>query len=270
MSIEFQCVHCKRELKLKDKCAGLTGECPYCKSVITVPTIDAPASEDRTATGNEEVNDPEEPKFTPPTKKQLEYARKLGIDIPKGISRGALSVLIDGAKDNAPATEKQKEFLREMGVKFPDDIRLNQASLLIDGAMNIRDDVTSAVQRQLEEQWKAAGQLIEHATVEQLLDEIANREKPLVAFVLDDDEFHYGDHAMKGRLLWNHYLSSDDVKYLVASLAVEWAKNLDMDKYSEEYDDSPPKVEFSASELAMEADNVIHLNIAPFAADADS
>jgi hypothetical protein len=268
MAIEFQCVHCNRVLKLKDKCAGLRGECPFCKGVITVPTLTAPVVEKRNET--EKSKDTEEPEFTAPTKKQLDYARKLGIDIPKGVSRSALSLLIDGAKDNAPATEKQKEFLRELGVKFADDIRLNQASMLIDGAMNIRDEISSALQRRLEEQWKEAGMLIEHVSVEQLLREITSRGKPFVAFVMDDDEFHYGDNPMKGRLLWNDYLTSDDVKYLIASLAVGWAKNLDMNKYNDEYDGKPPELEFSASELAIEADNVVHLNIAPFAQDLDS
>jgi hypothetical protein len=253
MAIEFQCVHCNRELKLKDKCAGLRGECPYCKGVITVPS----------AASAEKPQETEEPEFTPPTKKQLDYARKLGVSIPKGISRGALSLMIDEAKDNAPATEKQKEFLRELGVKFPDGIRVNQASLLIDGAMNIRDEISSALQKQLEEQWKAAGQLMEHASVDQLLQEIDNRGKPFVAFIMEDDEFHYQEKLpMRGRLVWNAYLSPDDVKYLIASFAIGWAKSLDMDKYTDEYDGTPPELKFLVGELVVDADNVVNLSTA--------
>jgi phage FluMu protein Com len=279
MAIEFQCTHCKRLLKLKDTCAGLTGECPYCKGVISIPAVIAPkiadvadtvvakpvadptvaASPDKTA-----PQTTEEPEFTPPTKKQLDYARKLGIDIPKGISRSALSVLIDGAKDNAPASEKQKEFLRELGVKFPENIRLNQASMLIDGAMTIRDEVSGAIQQRLEEQWKAAGMLMDGATVEQLLHEIDNRGKPFIIFIMEDDEFHYHDEVpMNGRLLWNRYLSSDDAMYAVISLAANWAKNLDMKAYLVEYDGTLPKIEFTAGELPDDADNVVHLSMGP-------
>src|SRR5262245_18050535 len=108
MAIEFQCIHCKRLLKLRDKCAGLTGECPYCKRVITIPQIAAPpnltpsvadtviTSTNTTAlpaAKSQDSSAPEEgekPEFVAPTKKQLDYAKKLGIDIPKGVSRSAL------------------------------------------------------------------------------------------------------------------------------------------------------------------------------------
>jgi hypothetical protein len=38
MAIELQCVHCQQVLKLKGKCAGLIGECPLRKGVITIPS----------------------------------------------------------------------------------------------------------------------------------------------------------------------------------------------------------------------------------------
>jgi hypothetical protein len=63
---------------------------------------------------------------------------------------------------------------------------------------------------------------------------------------------------MVGNLFWNTYLGPEDVKYIVASLAVDWAKDLDMNAYSAEFDDSLPSIKFSASELAPESDNVIH------------
>ena len=87
---------------------------------------------------------------------------------------------------------------------------------------------------------------------------------------MEDDEFHYHENLpMKGRLLWNMYLSTDDVKYLFTSVGVEWAKNLDMNKYADEYDGTPPRIEFTAADITDEAANVIHLSIAPFGGLAD-
>lgn len=259
MAIEFNCGHCNRILKLKDKCAGLTGECPYCKGVITVPAV-VPTSPPPPA---DIIVDGEPAKdFKPPTEKQLDYARNLGINVPDGIDRRQLSQLIDDAKDNLPATEKQKQFLRELGVSFSEDIRTNQISMLIDAAIDIRDQVQHAVQTQFEQQMKDAGQLMEHATVEQLLQELSNREKPCVMLVLDNDEFRYEENVpMSGQLLWNDFLSKEDVQYIVSVLMVGWAKDFDMRAYSDEFDGTPPSLKLSAGPVEREADNVVRVSL---------
>jgi hypothetical protein len=46
---------------------------------------------------------------TPPTEKQLGYARKLGIKIPEGIDREGLSELIRRAEDKNPAAKANRE-----------------------------------------------------------------------------------------------------------------------------------------------------------------
>lgn len=249
MAIEFQCEHCKKTLKLKDKCAGLTGECPYCKGVITVPSAEPqPVAE---TTERKE-----------PTEKQLDYARSLGIDIPDGISRSKLSEMIDDAKDNLPATDKQKEFLRDLGISFSDDIRRHQISMLIDAAMDLQGQMAARAPIRLEEQMREAGMLIDSATDDQLLQGLVDKGKMFFAFIMDDDEFRYQENLpMKGRLVWDSGLNIEDVKYLLASVAYKWARDLDMNAYCEEFDGEPPSVEFTAGELESDADNVVHLNI---------
>jgi len=249
MAIEFACEHCKRRLALKDKCAGLSGKCPYCQAVITVPQS-TPA--------------PEKPKHAEPTEKQLDYARSLGIEIPKGTSRAKLSELIDETKDNLPATDKQKEFLRDLGVSFRDDIQRNQISMLIDAALDLQGQMAARAPQRLEEQMREAGMLVDSATEKQLFEELSNRGKCFFTFIMDNDEFRYQeDLPMKGRLIWNDSLTIEDVKYVLARLALDWARDLDMNAYAEEFDGNPPGVEFSASELESDAHR-IEVNISPF------
>jgi transposase-like protein len=38
MAIEFNCPHCKVNLKAGSELAGTEGKCPNCKKAITVPT----------------------------------------------------------------------------------------------------------------------------------------------------------------------------------------------------------------------------------------
>lgn len=258
MAIETTCEHCSKTFRLKDSCAGLRGQCPFCKGTILVPTLDAP----------KEPAPTEVKEFVAPTEKQLDYARKLGIQIPEGISRRDLSAMIDDHKDNMPATEKQIEFLKELGITIPPNLRVNQASLLLDTALNLRDQVAEGVIKQYEEQMKQTGEYLEHATVDQLLHEIDNKGKPFFAFILEDDEFHYQENGlMKGRLTWTESLTEDDVKYLIKNVASLWAKDFKKRDYAEEYDGTPPEIEFTAGELPTDADNVIHLNLPPLGSE---
>lgn len=255
MAIEFECEHCKRPLALKDKCAGLTGKCPYCKKVITVPTATSPPPE---------PPEPKKPDRKNPTEKQIDYARSLGIDIPEDISRHKLSELIDEAKDNLPATDKQKEFLQDLGISFPEDIRRNQISMLIDAALDLQGQMETRAPQRLEEQMREAGMIVDSASEEQLFEELSNRGKMFFAFVMDDDEFRYQKNLpVKGRLVWNDGLTIEDVKYILARLALDWARDLDMNAYAEEFDGNPPEVEFTASELASNG-NVVEMRITPF------
>ena len=41
MAIEFNCPHCKANLKAGSELAGTKGTCPNCKKEITVPTQDS-------------------------------------------------------------------------------------------------------------------------------------------------------------------------------------------------------------------------------------
>src|SRR4051794_21072778 len=112
-------------MKVKASLEGQLGLCPFCGSQIQVPFL---ASEQLAFKEEPEPAQPSEPEFKPPTEKQLDYAKSLGIEITPGISRRELSHLIDAAADDAPASDGQKEFLRELGVSFPDNIRTKQMS----------------------------------------------------------------------------------------------------------------------------------------------
>jgi hypothetical protein len=196
------------------------------------------------------VTPTEDKGFVAPTEKQLDFAQKLGIQIPAGISRRDLSAMIDEHKENMPATEKQIEFLTELGVAIPPKLRVNQASMLLDTALNLRDQVAQGVIKQYEEQLKQTGQIMEDATVDQLLEALDEKGKPFIAVVLEDDEFRYQENRpMKGRMVWNSMLEKQDVQYFVTNIAFQWAKDLDITAYSEEFDGNPPDLEFSVGEL---------------------
>src|SRR5215207_3082637 len=109
--------------------------------------------------------------------------------------------------------------------------------------------------------------LIEGASDEDLLYELSNRGKDFFAFILDDDEFRYQENRpMKGQLRWSDSLNKTDVQYIIASMAVGWAKDLDMNAYSDDFDGSPPELEFSANELTYKG-KVVHLSLNPFGSD---
>jgi hypothetical protein len=245
MAIETTCDHCNKTFRLKDTCAGLRGQCPFCKGTILVPTPDSPKE---SSPPSVVLN--EEKEFVEPTEKQLDYAGKLGIQIPEGISRRQLSAMIDDHKDNMPASQKQIEFLQELGVTIPPNLRVNQASLLLDAALNLRDQIAEGVIKQYEEQMKQTGQFMEDTTVEQLLEALDEKGKPFIAIVLEDDEFRYQENRpMKGRMVWNWILNKEDVQYLITNFAFEWAKDFDINAYSDEFDGGPPDLEFSVGEL---------------------
>ena len=215
MAIAVVCDHCGRAIKLKDSCAGSTGQCPFCNQQITVPKSnnnDKPATAVSVATSARESNRIE------PTQKQLDFAESLGISIPKDISRGDLSRLIDERLENAPATESQKDFLRELGVSFPESIMTKQAGLLLDAAMDLRGQLQKTVSQEQEDylmSLKEEVALTQHATEDQLLEELRNRGTRFAILMVDDAADDADEGAVKGRLFWTDDLSKEDVVYLV-------------------------------------------------------
>lgn len=232
---------------VKDSFAGKKGLCPECKVAIVVPA--APP-------------DPEPKPFVEPTDRQLAYAQSLGVAIAPGVSRKELSNLIDGAKENAPATENQKAYLRDLGVSFPQDIKSNQISMLIDAATNIREQVVAGIIPRYEKELKEAGMLVEYLTDEQLLHELRDRGKDFFAFMLDNDEFRYKNLPISGQLRWTESLNLEDVKYMLLKLAGEWAVNLDLKVYTEEFDGTLPSIQFTADEIAYQG-TVHRVNLTP-------
>lgn len=231
MAIEVTCPACHQTMMVKDSFAGKKGACPKCKAAVEVP---AP-----------------EP-FVEPTERQIDYAKKLGIVIPAGVSRKQLSNLIDEAKENAPATESQKEYLRDLGVSFPANIKGNQISMLIDAATDIRGQVAAGIIPRYEQQLKEAGMLVEHLSDEQLLQALADRGKDFFVFLLDNDEFRYKNLPISGQLRWSESLNVEDVKYMLIKLAGYWAVDLDLKAYDDEFDGMPPSIEFTADVLAYQ------------------
>jgi len=187
-------------MKVKNFFAGSRGLCPFCSGEIAVPAppTKAPITEP-VAAPVEAKNEPNKG-FKPPTDKQLDYARKLGINIPDGVSRTELSKMIDDALDDAPATDGQMEFLRDLGVRIPVNIRSMQMSILLDTALNIRDQVADGIQKKMRE----SGMLIDSATDLQLLQEFRYRGQSFFNFTLDNDEFRYqADLPISGNFQWN-------------------------------------------------------------------
>lgn len=192
MPIRITCPGCGKDLNVSDKFAGKSGSCPHCKQRVDVPASVAPQDSDSSGTyiwNHEDV--PAGSESLSPTEKQLAYAEKLGLRVPEGIERKALSALIDQAQHDRPATPKQIEFLRRLGLTAPDGIKSGEISLLLDAALDVEAKVAVAVQSRLQKEWEQAGMLTEKASVEQLLDEISNRGRPWCILLLDDDSFRY-------------------------------------------------------------------------------
>lgn len=231
MAIEVVCPHCEKDLPLKEQYAGKTGACPLCKETIYVPDLAGLAS-----TSEDSM----------PTEKQIEYAQKLRVAIPRSVTKDQISTLIDQGKDNAPATEKQVAFLRELGVEPPKNLTSSQVSMLIDSALNVRDQVAVKVRESVEQEFADLGHALEKTPTERLLQEIQNRGHPYVAFVLEDEEFRYEeDRPIRAALRWSGDLEKDDVLFLLLSLG-KWSTQLDLEKYAEEFDEQLPSVEFNA------------------------
>jgi hypothetical protein len=175
-------------MKIKESFAGKTGRCPHCKQSISIPANTSTPPEEQNTLSRDTS---EEDELLPPTDKQLAYALRLGIDIPESIDRRDLSKLIATAKKPRPPTEKQKAFLRKLGIEPPELVNFEEISQLIDSALDMEAKVTLAVNKRLECEWREAGLLMDHATDQQLLEELEHRNRPFFIFLLDDDEFHY-------------------------------------------------------------------------------
>ena len=247
MAITVVCDHCQRSMKIKESFAGKTGRCPHCKQSISVPAnIGAPPEEQNTLSRDAS----EEDELLPPTDKQLAYALGLGIDIPESIDRRDLSKLIATAKKPRPPTVKQEAFLRKLGIEPPEFVNFEEISQLIDSALDMEAKVTLAVSKRLESEWRETGQSMDHATDQQLLEELEQRDRPFCISLLDDDEFHYkADAQIKARLTWSTELSEDDVKFIYTSMAKNWANDFDVEEYAEEHDNNLPSFQVNVGEL---------------------
>lgn len=238
MSIPVHCEHCGKSMKVKDSLEGQLGLCPFCNSQIQVPFV-----------ASEQVGVKEEPKpeVKPPTEKQLDFARDLGVNIPAGTNRKELSHLIDEAREDAPASESQKEFLRQLGVSVPDNIRSKQMSLLLDTALNLKYQVQEQVHRDYDRQLKSAGMLLEGASETQLLKELRNRGHEFFLFLMKDAEFRYKENVpMSGELFWTDDLTEGDVRWAIMMLDKEWNKKFDLQAYADDYDGKLPRFKYKA------------------------
>ena len=241
----FHCDHCGKDMKVKDSFAGQRGLCPYCNSEVLVPALVATCN----LVESKMPSEPEKPaelEVKPPTEKQLDYAKKLGVEIPTGVSRKELSRLIDEALDDAPATPGQIEFLHDLGISCPPNMRRRQMSLLLDTALDLEAKVAERVQRRYDEQMKEMGYITYAATETELLKELRDRCPFFFIFKFKDDEFRYSDKPMQGELLWTDGLNEEDVRFAIMMLHKEWNKKFDLDKYADEFDGQLPKFKYKA------------------------
>ena len=239
MSIPFECPHCKRSMKVKDEMKGKSGRCPFCKEAVVV---------------SESTDEELEAAPKKPTKKQLGFAEKLGIEIPDGIDRNELSKRIGEATSKKWPTKKQVDFLESLGLPAPDGITRTEMSELLDKAIAIRDAVQVKVQREVEEQFAECGMLIDTASENQLLRQLEERGRFFVALILDNDEFRYDEKAVvTGRLTWDSGLTESDAKYFLKALTDNWVQGFDEHEYLiEEYDGRGLQFEINIEQLPLD------------------
>jgi sRNA-binding carbon storage regulator CsrA len=221
-------------MKVKDEMKGRTGRCPFCKEAVV-------------------VQDSVDVQLKKPTKKQLEFAAKVGVEVPVDIDRNELSKRIGEATSRKWPTDKQVAFLESLGLKAPEGITRKEMSELLDQAIEIRDAVAPKIQKEFEEQMAECGMLIDTATELQLLHELDNRGRHFVALVLDNDEFRYDANAVvTGRLTWNDSLMEEDAKYFLKALVDNWVKGFNEQEYLiNEYDGRGLQFEINFEPLSL-------------------
>jgi hypothetical protein len=84
MAIGAKCPECQTIVNRGDEWAGLSGKCPNCGRVITFLPAD------------------------PPTPRQLNYAKKLGIDVTANMSKSDVSVAIAKVERENPSVARQR------------------------------------------------------------------------------------------------------------------------------------------------------------------
>ena len=141
-------------LKVPDAVAGKRGKCPKCGAVIDIPV---PPSA------------PVVPSGPPTTERQKEYARSLGIDFPADISKREISKLI------AKAAERE------------DEERFEKLEQLADRESKAYEEMREAILAEIDEE----DCRLSRATLEQILDELENRDlgAVLISFPIDEVDF---------------------------------------------------------------------------------
>jgi hypothetical protein len=82
---------------------------------------------------------PHRQEWIPPTEKQLRYARTIGLDVPEGTSKIALSYMLArfewGRDKRTPPTRKQIGYAKSLGIDVPSDATRRDVSRMIDEAI---------------------------------------------------------------------------------------------------------------------------------------
>jgi hypothetical protein len=89
MAIRVQCSGCQRIVKAGDDWAGLSGKCPNCGHILQFPSAD------------------------PPTERQLNYAKKLGIPVTANMSKTDVSEAIAQVERQNPSLARQRQHVNE-------------------------------------------------------------------------------------------------------------------------------------------------------------
>jgi len=240
MAIEVKCSGCDRVLSVKDEFAGKRGSCPHCKQKIQVPSPSEP---------NDTPDSKED--FLAPTEKQLAYAEKIGVDIPDGVDRRELSKLIAVVSRDGPSPERKAKHMREMGVDIPEGASSIQINAIFDQVLDIEAKITPHIQNQILSRMEECGELLEHASDEQLLEQLLDRGREFLILLLDNDKYRHRENTpMRGKLWWSCGFE-DDGKYVLMRVGTDWSQSR-MEEYLEECEGKPYSIELDAREFDPE------------------
>ncbi len=110
---------------------------------------------------------------SPPTKKQIRYAKILGINSPENMSRDRLSDAIAKASKKAPPTKAQLRYAKQIGVELREGITSEQASRAINKAIQKDPEV----RRQVAKIEKRKAEVAEKKYIDKVGPDVARIEK---------------------------------------------------------------------------------------------
>ena len=93
MAIRVKCPECQKIVKGGDDWAGRSGKCPNCGRILQFPPAD------------------------PPTERQLNYAKKLGINVTTDMSKADVSAAIAQVELENPSLARQRQHVNESRYK---------------------------------------------------------------------------------------------------------------------------------------------------------